>query len=163
MAYFDRFNIKDFKLPNGEIVAVKDIITAIQLPRVLLEDLNLYFNYMMQDGETPEIVSHKMYGTTAYHWVIMIVNGRYDIWEDYPKTDYVLRKKLTNNGVNPDGHHHYEDSNGRTVDEFTYPRIEITNIEYETKINESKRFIKILKPNLLSEFVDAYTKLIEEV
>lgn len=160
MSYFDAFQIKDFAAHDGTTYAVRDVITAISLPQYLLDDDNLYFSYRLEDGERPEVVSHKVYGSSIYHWVIMLINKRYDVWEDFPKSDYVLRMAIMNEGGNPDSIHHYEDGNGKWVDEFSPVKTPITEIDYANKMNETKRIIKVLKPEFLSEFVDVYNRLL---
>ena len=38
----------------------------------------------------------------------------------------------------------------------------ITNKQYEENLNESKRRIRILKPNLIQEFIDEFERIIGE-
>ena len=162
MAYFDSFQNKIFVAPDGKAHLVKDIITAVKIPDYIMNNNDLFYNYRLEDGEMPEMVSHKIYGSTAYHWIVMIINDRLDVWDDFPKSDFSLRKSITDRGENPDDIHHYENTTGKWVD-YTYPlALPVTNIEYAHQINEQKRYIKVLRPSYLSEFVDTYKKLIEE-
>jgi hypothetical protein len=47
-------------------------------------DNNLAFDdYYIQDGETPEDISLKFYGTTSYAWLILLVNNKIDIKKDW--------------------------------------------------------------------------------
>ena len=160
MSYFSRFATKAFQAHDKVTYAVTDIITAIQIPEQILADRNLYFTYRMEDGETPEMVSYRIYKSTAYHWVIMAINRRYDVWEDFPKSDYIIRKRIVESGFEPDAIHHYE-KDSRWVDQFEPLAASITHIEYQYQLNEEKRIIRVLKPEFLSEFVDFFFKLIE--
>jgi len=108
----------------------------------------------------PEIISHKVYGTTMYHWVIMAINERFDPYNDFPKADSILLKYTEEKYGDINGIHHYEDANGNWVDVFTVGGIPITNIEHERKENEKKRTLKILKRDVLEEFVTQYEELI---
>lgn len=162
MAYFDSFQDKVFRTSDGEVHLVKDVIIAIKIPDYVMNNQDLFYNYRLEDGETPEMVSHKIYGSTMYHWIIMVINGRHDVWADFPKSDYILRKSIVNEGSDPDQIHHYENAQGKWVD-YTYPlATPITQIEYAHQINEQKRFVLVLRPSYLSEFVDTYKRLIEE-
>lgn len=47
-------------------------------------DTSLAFDdYYIDDGETPESVSAKMYGTTSFSWLILLVNNILDIQKDW--------------------------------------------------------------------------------
>jgi len=89
--------------------------------------------------------------------------------------------KLYKTNSGPDGIHHYEYpqasgdttkkviTTATTYTEITSPGTEqtkntdaITNRVYEERINEAKRQINILRPNLLQEFVEEFRELIKE-
>ena len=159
--YFDKFPLVTHKTLDGDLLLVTDIVRSIKIPDEVYLDQNLYQYYQCQDNETPEIISHKFYRSTAYHWVIMVLNQRFDVWSDYPKGDSVIRQICTDNypsGV--DGIHHYENSDGDIVDEFTVLKTPITNYEFEMSENEKKRIVKVLRQEYLSEFVTLYKELI---
>lgn len=71
---------------NGERVlkTVKDITLNVRIRKAVLDSVTLYDEYDIQDGETPELISHKIYGSSYYHWVVMLCNQRYDYTEDFP-------------------------------------------------------------------------------
>ena len=54
-------------------------------------------DYLIQDGETPQSISRRFYGTDDYYWTIMHLNKRYDLANDWPMTsemffNYVSKK-----------------------------------------------------------------------
>lgn len=157
---FDYFPTTYFKLDNDKSVIVTDFIRAIKLDPQLKENSLLYTLYEVSDGETPEIISHKFYKSTEYHWVIMLLNEKFDPWRDFPQSDSVIVAAAMEKYDNINGIHHYEDSNGNVVDEFYPFAAYVTNIDYERKVNESKRTVKVLKKQVLSDFVDQYRTLI---
>ena len=55
---------------------------------------------------------------------------------------------------------HKEERAGNWVDEFTALKTPVTCIEYERQLNEEKREVKILRPELLAEFITQYRQLI---
>lgn len=64
-------------------------------------DNNLAFDdYYVQDGETPEDVSLKFYGSTSYAWVVLLVNNKLDIKKDWfiSAEEYDLYKESTLGG-----------------------------------------------------------------
>jgi hypothetical protein len=58
---------------GGKTITLLDIFKNISFANV---DTSLAFlDYYIQDGETPEIVSARMYGTTSYSWLVLLVNA----------------------------------------------------------------------------------------
>jgi Base plate wedge protein 53 len=158
--FFTSFPTTTFAIDEQNQVIVTDFIRAIKIDSDLKEDSVFFDIYEVQDGETPEVISHKVYKSTQYHWVIMAVNERFDPWRDFPQSDYVILKMSADKYADINGLHHYEDANGNWVDEFAAEKIPVTNIEYERKENDAKRSLKILKPEILADFVDSYKSLI---
>lgn len=160
--YFEKFPVTFYRAPDGSDILVTDWIRAVRIPQAILDEDGFYEYYLAKDNETPEIISHKMYKTAAYHWIIMAINQRYDVWNDFPKDDATLRENTAKVYGNIEGIHHYEDGTGGIVDQFTIGAIPVTNIEYETKLNEEKRIVKVVKPMYIGNFVSTYHQLITE-
>lgn len=166
--YFENFpNIfYDYDI-NGErqLKVVKDITQNVRLRKAILENIALYDEYDIQDGDTPEIISHKVYGSSSYHWVIMLCNQRYNWIEDFPMSMRMLEEYVADKYENPYDIHHYE-LNGLIVDEGTVDTStgtiasEVTNYEYEDAVNESKRRIKLINPGLLGQILRQFKELI---
>ena len=80
---------------------------------------------------------------------------------------------ITDKYTNPDAIHHYEitQSSGKTtsldyshliqVNSDATGATSVSNREYEDRINENKRLIKILKPVYLDEYVEEFRRLIQ--
>jgi hypothetical protein len=128
-----------------------DITRNIRFRRDVLANITIYDYYDVIDGETPEIVAEKFYGNAQYHWIVMLVNERYDYLKEWPLTQpnldqYVIDKY----GSSANSIHHYENARGAVVPS-SYPlAVPITNANYEERLNESKRRIKIISRELLS-------------
>lgn len=91
--YFANFPkiVYDFDLSNGvDYRIITDITRNVRLRKQILENISLYDYYDIVEGETPEIISEKIYGTPYYHWIIMLVNQRYDYVSDFPLTQLEL-------------------------------------------------------------------------
>lgn len=96
--YFKDFPqfLYDFNYGNGVIKTdvVKDITRNIRVKKEILSNITIFDEYDIIDGETPEIISEKFYGTPNYHWVIMLANERYDWTTDFPLREDILQKHI---------------------------------------------------------------------
>lgn len=125
--YFDNFPkiLYDFDLtPDSQEYAVsgptfqlvKDITKNIRFKKEFMDQIGFYEIYRLGDGETLDRVSEKLYGTPHYHWMLMLLNQRYDYIEDYPiegsELDALVKDKYGDRG---DDAHHYTDANINTV------------------------------------------------
>lgn len=73
---------------------VKDITRNIRFRKDVLSNITLYDEYDIVDGETPEIIAEKFYGSAEYHWVVMLGNGKYDYRADFPMIEPVLQRHI---------------------------------------------------------------------
>lgn len=96
--YFKDFPqfLYDFNYGNGVIKTdvVKDITRNVRVRKEILSNITIFDEYDIIDGETPEIISEKFYGTPDYHWVIMLANERYDWSSDFPLPERILQKHI---------------------------------------------------------------------
>lgn len=143
MNYFEAF-------PTIEIYGhlIRDISRRSYIPNRYKDRIDLFYLYDVKDGDTPESVSFQAYGTTDYHWVIMFMNDIIDPFHDWPMTDSELEQYVTNTYGDPNAIHHYE-LNGVVVESTTPGAAPISNLDYERRLNDAKRRIKILKPQYL--------------
>lgn len=128
-----------------------DITRNIRFRRDVLANITVYDYYDIVEGETPEIVAEKIYGNAQYHWIVMLVNERYDYLNDWPLTQANLDQYVIDKyGENANQIHHYENASGVIVPSNYPSAVPITNAKYEAQVNESKRSIKIISKQLLS-------------
>ena len=176
MSYFSRFPKITYDIAGtGDYILVTDIIKRIKIRDGIKENLSLFDTYDVQGGETPETVAYKIYGDTKYHWVILIMNNITDRYFDWPLSDSMFETYVTNKYAEPGAIHHYEvtQSSGRTTsngpDDYSH-RIEVnsdasgaqsvSNYEYERRIQDQLRQIKLLNPDYLPAFEKEFNKLI---
>ena len=97
-SYFKDFPqyLYDFNYGNNKTKTkvVVDITRNIRFKQEILSNIALYDEYDIVDGETPEIISEKFYGTPEYHWVIMMANEKYDYRNDFPIIEPILQKHI---------------------------------------------------------------------
>jgi hypothetical protein len=153
--YFNNFDkiYYDFEI-NGErkLFVVSDITKNVRIRKEILANITLYDEYDIKDGETPEIIAEKIYGNAQYHWIIMLVNQKYDYVSDFPLPLVELEKFITQKygSGNEYDTHHYVNLNGDIVDEWDSQATSVSNYAYEDAINESKRRIKIVSINFIN-------------
>lgn len=97
--YFKEFPqfLYDFKYGNTTKTAVvTDITRNVRFRKEVLENVTLFDEYDIVDGETPEIVAEKIYGDPEYHWIIMLANQKHDYISDFPLSEQALVKHIAN-------------------------------------------------------------------
>jgi hypothetical protein len=86
-----------------------NLLARVSVIPELLKNPAVYYNYDIQDGDTPEIIAHKYYGDSYRYWILLLANEILDPQWQWPMTgkvfgDYVSAKY----GVNQSSVHHYE-------------------------------------------------------
>lgn len=93
--YFNFFPLTDYRFSEKEanIIATK-ITSRFSFEEKLKENTVAYYKYTVKDGETPEMLAHRFYGSSEKHWVILMVNDIVD-----PLYDWVLDERTFNEYV----------------------------------------------------------------
>lgn len=88
--YFQNFPYRGYTLSSsatpGDYVVVTDIFKRVKLRPDLLNNARVYYTYQIKDGDTPESIAYKYYGSVDYFWVVCIVNQITDPLRDWPKS-----------------------------------------------------------------------------
>lgn len=115
MNFFDKFPVIPYDI-NGKDVANYELATNIffrfKIIKSVLDDITAYYEYVIQDGDTPEILAEKIYGDSEAHWIILLANNIVDAQHDWP-LDYVsfnqyILKKYDLISLAKTQTHHYE-------------------------------------------------------
>ena len=161
----------------GQPKIVTNLMRRVGLRAKVKTNTMLFDTYKVKEGETPEIIAHKMYGDSELHWIVMLVNNIVDRYHDWPMStnqfNSYLNQKYVDADGNPDmsGVHHYEidQTSGDTkvtievTDLTTYPSAStVTNYEYEQRRQDRIREIRLLDPRYKDLFVDEYENLMKE-
>jgi hypothetical protein len=88
---FKNYNQIKYNL-NGKELTLSDIFKHVSFKDVELS--NAYYDYYIEDGESPEIVSLKFYGTTEYSWLVLLVNGIFDFQNEWFESQSEFKRKL---------------------------------------------------------------------
>lgn len=170
--YFSYFPLLRYTLDDKESYQfVQDIFRRIILTYSTKTKLTHPFYYIVKDGETPEMLADRFYKSTTLHWIILHGNDILDPRFDWPLSTNNLiefcKEKYGDDNLYAIHHYErieYEDTDAEMrlisndVDE-DYP-ITITNWEYEEELNEKKRNIKIILPEIVPLIIAAFEKYI---
>lgn len=137
--YFDKFPLIPYNIagtkPN-EYQAATNIFFRLRFLRGVLSNFSAYLDYIVQDGDTPEILAEKIYGDPEAHWMILYANDIVD-----PQFDWPLSNRDFNNYINAKYGssanaqiqiHHYEKVIERTESVSGLKTTTRFNIDYST-------------------------------
>jgi hypothetical protein len=159
---FPRF-VYDFEI-GGErkVILITDITRNVRFRAELLSNISLWDEYDIVDDETPEIIAEKLYGNSNYHWIIMLLNERFDYIADFPLSYPKLLKYVEDKygSANINSTHHYEDAKGFVVNYDKPGATSVSNLQYEDRLNESKRRIKVITPEMVDRVIQQFGELL---
>ena len=166
---------------NNERITVKNIFKRAKLRTDIDQAITGFEYYQIPENTRPDVVAQNIYGDPELDWVILIANNIMNVRDEWPLSnndlyDYMLEKYGSVEKLNEINHWETTEirddfsrillRSGLEVDKdftFTYsisnttytvnPTAAVTNEDYEIRKNESKRTIKLLKPQYLSTFI----------
>ena len=174
--YFTNFEKGYYDLKgDGKQKLVVDLMTRVKVREKILDEASLYDKYDVPSGERPEDTAFKHFGSSQYHWVVLLTNNITDVYYDWPMSEQSFETFIKDKYTNPDGIHHYEvtQSSGKTTgsgpDDYSH-KIEVnsdatgaqsvSNREYEQRLQDEKRSINLLNPAYLTTFIEEFNNLV---
>ena len=172
-----------------DYIKVKNLFRRVKVRDDLKKYFTVFDRITIKDGARPDQVADKVYGNAELDWVVLITAGIINVNNEWPLTSYELYNySLEKYGALLNATKHYEtieirdDRNrlilpkGKIVDsDFSIPnpsnpltdltgnaiRIGISYYEYETRLNENKRELDLLKPRYLDQFLKDMRKIMK--
>jgi hypothetical protein len=170
-------------LPNKtsslDYVEVKNIFRRAKLRDDLQNNFTIFNKYEIPIGARPDTVAEDLYGSSQFDWVVLTVAGILNVRNEWPLSDrdiydYSFDKYGESlNSVKFFETEEVKDSNGRMIlpkgkvvdSNFTIPKpgepnatlnpvVGVSNYEYESRLNEEKRSIFVLREEYLQEFLN---------
>jgi hypothetical protein len=160
-------------------VRAKNLFRRVKLRDDLQNVFTIFNKYQIPEGARPDTVAEAVYGKADYDWIVILTAGIVHIRDEWPLSNRDLYRYAENvYGNDLNAIHHYEtkeikDSNGRLIlpsgkivdPTFTIPDpnisiqtlnpvVGISNYEYETRKNEEKRSIYLLKTEYLQQYLN---------
>ena len=171
--YFTKFPYIIYdSVGNGEFKIVTNLLRRVAIRSKIKVNTLFFDTYDVKEGETPEMIAHKLYGDSELHWIVLLVNNVTERYHQWPKNNNQFLAYINDKYSNVDATHHYEISqtSGDTTikidigtDNTDYPAASIvTNFEYEEELQNKKRKIRLLDIAYIDRFVSEYEKLMEE-
>ena len=199
--YFSYFPKTIYTLDSSNADAVTSIVSRFAFESSFRDNTAVYYEYNIQDSDTPEIIANKFYGDSEKHWVVLMLNQIIDPQFDWPLDQrtiisFINEKYSANASVGQSGitwsqaniHSYYKVETRTTnltntelqtklqIDANTYANVAATTTnlllddgnsititvsketktyyDYEVEQNETKRTIKLLKPEFVSPIED---------
>ena len=162
---------------NGNFKLLPDIIRRVKQRNAIKSGQFIFDTYDVKNGEKPEDIAYKWFGDAQLHWVILMTNDVTDRYYQWPMNDAQFEEFIADKYSNPDAVHHYEvtKDSGRTtgqgpndyshlveVNSDTDNATSISNREYEERVQDKNRSIRLLNQRFLSDFIEEFDKLIKQ-
>lgn len=185
MGYFRELpNIQYQSFLSGTISSKDYILTKNFFRRPKLIDevydfATVFYKYEIKEGERPDTVAEKLYGSSDLDWVVLITAGITHVRDEWPLSSYQLYNYAENKyGTQLNSVKFYEtievrDSSSRLIlpagkvvnQNFTIPDPDnpqetlnpvtaISNYEYESRKNAEKATIYVLRREYLQQFLN---------
>ena len=150
----------------------------------LQNNFTVFDKYEVPMGARPDTVAEDLYGSAQFDWVILTVAGILNVRNEWPLNNRDLYDySLSKYGESLNSNRFFEttevkDSSGRMIlpkgkvvdSNFTIPKpgaptatlnpvVGISNFEYETRLNDEKRNIFVIRNGYLQQFVNDFRDL----
>ena len=164
-----------------DLLYAKNLWQRSEILPEYVNSMTLFDEYVVINGESPEVLSNRVYGNPFYNWTLFIANDIVNFYEQWPKSTSQLSDYVSNKYSNPQATKHYVTTEvkntagniiipaGKVVPSnysVSYidngivvtanPVVSITNYQYEEEINGKKEKIKVIRPHLIKDFVESY-------
>ena len=172
------------KTSSFDYVEAKNLFRRTKLRDDLQNNFTLFEKYVIPGEARPDNVAQELYGSDQFDWVVLIVAGINNVRNEWPLNardlyNYCLDKYGDAlNSVRFFETTEVKDSSGRLIlpkgkvvdSNFTIPKpgtptatlnpvVGISNFEYETRLNDDKRSIFVLRRGYLQDFVNDFREI----
>lgn len=140
---------------------VTSLVSRFGIEDQLKENSAVFYTYQVRDGETPEIIASKVYGSSERHWIILMMNNVVDPQYDWPLSysafnEYVKSKYSTpeyadtaNTGISGltwaqnvgNVHSYYKVITKTTSSNTNVEKYEVDSNTYSTIVNTSDNYV----------------------
>ena len=169
-----------------KLLATKNLWRRSEIVKEFKNSLTLFNEYIINNGEKPEIIANRLYKNPFYTWTLFVANDIVNYYEQWPRSSRQLAEYVTAKYDNPQATKHYVTTEvkqgnniivpaGKVVPQnysISYyngsttvtanPTVSITNYQYEEQLNSEKEKIQIIKPTLIKQFVSAYQRRVNK-
>lgn len=145
-----------------------NILVRIGFYSNVLDNVFVYYDYDIQDGDTPEILAEKYYGDPESYWIILLANKRLDPLYDWPLTATNFQKyidsKYGSTAIAQSTVQRYEKViktvDGSTNNTETIIKYQTTQSEYDTLPDADLNPIQKILPNGKTVYLYTYRSIV---
>lgn len=144
---------------------ITNLLTRVSPIKGVIDGVSLFYDYDIQEGDTPEIVASKYYDDPELHWIILLFNDIYDPFYDWPMTyqqfqSYIIDKYGSEQTAKTTIHHY--EKTVKTIDDFSGQVTTNTYIiDYEAYLNDPKLINEITNSPYKKTFQNGATITID--
>ena len=178
--YFSRFPLMAYDVKGTKTYKLlPDILRRVKLRSGIRSGVFLFDNYDVKDGEKPEDIAFKWFGNSEYHWVILMTNNITDRYYEWPMTQPQFQNFIEDKYglANIDAIHHYEITQASGPTSSSGPgdyshlvecnsdeedAVSVSNRDYEQRLQDKYRQIRLLDKRYLGTFVNEFELLIKD-
>ena len=90
--YFNFFpkTIYAQELDQGSVDVVTNLVSRFTFEKEFKENSSVFQKYDIRDGDTPESIAYKLYGSAEKHWIVLAMNDIVDPQYDWPLDQITL-------------------------------------------------------------------------
>lgn len=179
-------SLRNDRTSSLDYTKIKNLFKRARLREDFLDVFSAFEKYSIVGDERPDNVAEKIYKDSGYDWLVLITNDIQNVRTDWPMSQSDFNKFLTEKYTSEELNQirHYETNEVRnSLGELILPKglivspdftfrysdsgqiktysslLSVSNFEYETRLNEEKRNIFIIRP----EFVRTVEKDLKKV
>ena len=158
MQYFKFFPQVPYTFDVNGTDVVMDITnptTRIKIMERLKQHITVLYDYVVEDGERPDVVAVNLYGSPIYTWIILVLNNIYSLYDWVLSEDEFVRFIESKYGSisAATASYIYRTVDGYRVDYTTWAALAASDrldpqtlYDWEAEQNEAKRRIQVMPP-----------------
>jgi hypothetical protein len=157
MQFFRYFPTIPYTFVNADgtftVFTTSQITAHVKILQALQQNLTVFYDYIIADGQRPDSVAQAVYGSVNYTWVILLINNIFTLF-DWPLTQDEFSNYITEaygSLAAAQAISIYSTVSGVRVDDITYGLLPgpqqgaiMTAYDNELALNEAKRRIKVI-------------------
>ena len=181
MGYFSEMGTTWAPMDDGTIILLNNITKFSTYMKKFSEDPHNVLQYKVGNGERPDQVSYRAYGSVNYWWTILLLNNISNVRDQWALSQSQLEEHIAekypfssfsdiHHYVTPEGHiadienlryiNNYKYTEKQVVKQYELVPVTIYDFEYAN--NENKRDILIIDPDQIFRVAAKYKELMNE-